>query len=242
MTIIDLSLTELILAFGIVFFGAFAQGVAGFGLALLIGPLLSYISPVFLPGPVVLLVSIITAVMAWNGRHDVNPAGIRRSIGGFMLGTAVAAMIISSLPQRETAFLLAGLILCAVGMSVLGINLPATRKVLFSAGIIGGFMGTVSGVGLPPLALALQNEPGPRLRGTLACVGFFSILMAIAALIMVGKIGLRELYLTLVLAPAVLLGFGASLKATARFDAGYTRPAIFLLSAISAGGLILRNL
>jgi len=242
MSLIDLSIVELAMAFAVVFFGAFAQGVVGFGLALLIGPLLSMISPVFLPGPVVLLVSVITASMAWNGRKAVNVDGVKRSIGGYLLGTLVAAAIISSLPQRETAFLLGGLILCAVGISVAGIHLPATRKVLFSAGIVGGFMGTISGVGLPPLALALQSEPGPRLRGTLACVGFISILMAIVALVGVNKIGLRELTISLCLAPAVLLGFAASVKAAPRFDASYTRPAVFLLSALSAAGLIFRNL
>ncbi len=241
MFVFDLSVVEFALAFGVVVLGAFAQGVVGFGLALLIGPLLNLIAPVFLPGPVVLLVLVITSTMAYNGRHDVNVDGVKRSLGGYLLGTMVAAALVSSLPQRETSFLLGGLILLAVGMSLLGIRLPATRAVLFSAGTVGGFMGTISGVGLPPLALALQNEPGPRLRGTLACVGFFSIIMAIIALVFVGKIGLREAGLAMALAPAVLVGFAISTRVSSRFDAGYTRPAVFLLSALSALLLIYRN-
>lgn len=236
-----LSLTTYMLAFGTVFLGALAQGVAGFGLALIIGPLLVLISPVFLPGPVVLLVAVITSVMAIQGRSNIEPRNVRRTIGGYLAGTVVAAMLLSNLPPRETGLLLGGLILAAVGMSVSGISLPATGRVLFSAGIFGGIMGTVSGVGLPPVALVLQNEPGPRLRGTLACVGFISILMAVVALSLVGRIGQTELLLAAMLAPAVLLGYMASIPVAAYCDAGYTRPAVFLLSAVSAVTLIVRS-
>ncbi|MBG0773846.1 sulfite exporter TauE/SafE family protein [Oleidesulfovibrio alaskensis] len=237
-----LSLSSLGLAFIIVFFGAFAQGVAGFGLALLIGPLLNIIDPVFLPGPVVLLVSIITALMAYSGRRHVSMPSVRGTIGGYLIGTVVAAALISSLPQRETALLLSALILAAVGMSASGLPVPQGKATLLSAGLVGGFMGTVSGVGLPPLALALQNEPGPRLRGTLAFVGLISIIMAQAALAYVGKIGQRELTVALMLAPAVALGYLASRRAAALCDAGYTRPVVFLVSALSAIILIIRNI
>lgn len=239
---LGLSLPQIAAAFAIVFFGAFAQGVAGFGLALLIGPLLNILDPVFLPGPVVMLVCVITALMAYNGRKAISVPSVKRTIGGYLLGTVLAAALISSLPQRETAFLLSALILAAVGMSVFGIKVPSGSGTLFSAGIVGGFMGTVSGVGLPPLALALQNESGPTLRGTLACVGFISIIMAQIALIIVGKLGVRELMIALTLAPAVLAGFLASVKAAAFCDNGYTRPVVFLVSALSAVILIIRNI
>lgn len=239
---LGLPLQSLVLAFVIVFCGAFAQAVAGFGLALLIGPLLILIDPVFLPGPVVMLVSIITALMAYKGRNDVSMPSVKRTIGGYLIGTVIAASVISILPQRKTAFLLAGLILAAVGMSAFGMRIPSNSGTLFSAGIVGGFMGTVSGVGLPPLAIALQHEPGPRLRGTLAFVGFISIIMAQIALVFVGKIGIREAMLALTLSPAVALGFFASRKAAAFCDGGYTRHIVFILSALSAIMLIARNL
>ncbi len=237
-----LSLQSLILAFITVFCGAFAQGVVGFGLALLIGPLLSMIDPVFLPGPVVLLVGIMTALMTYHGRKDVHMPNVKRTIGGYFIGTLIAMAILGSLPQRETALLLGVLILCAIGISFLGITLPTSRTTLLSAGIVGGFMGTVSGVGLPPLALALQHEPGPRLRGTLAFVGFISIIMAQVALISMGKIGLRELRLALLLTPAVPLGYLASRPLAARCDKGYTRYLVFLIAGFSAAMLIMRNL
>lgn len=238
---LELAPQEVLLAFCIVMFGALSQGVAGFGLALLIGPLLVMVDPMFLPGPVVLLVSLVCALMVFKERSAVNVTNVKRTLVGYLLGTGLAAALLTSLPARETALLLGGLILVAVGISAAGLSVPPNRRVLFSAGIIGGFMGTVSGVGLPPLALALQNEPGPRLRGTLACVGLLSIIMAEIALVSIGKIGRDEVLLACILAPAVVIGFLLSTLITRHIDSRFTRPLIFLLSGISAVTSIIKH-
>lgn len=235
---LGLSLTEFTAAFCIVVLGAFAQGVAGFGLALIIGPLLSIISPVFLPGPVVILAGVIAGTMVIKERKAISGTSVKRSLGGYCLGTIMAAALISILPQRELSLIFAALILSAVAMGTLGISLPSTRAVLFSAGTVGGFMGTFSGVGLPPLALALQNEPGPRLRGTLACVGTLSIIMSIVALVAINKLGWQEVLIALSLIPAVFTGFALSIKAAAFCDTGYTKPAVFCVSGLSAVALL----
>ena len=232
---------DFMLAFFVVVFGAFVQGTAGFGLALLVGPLLTMIDPVFLPGPVVIIVGFLTAMMAFKERASVDSTHVKKTILGYVAGTGIAATLLSKLPQQEMAFLLGGLILFAVAISVLGLRVVPSRKILLSAGVLGGFMGTVSGVGLPPLAIALQNESGPRLRGTLACVGSIGIIMAEIALVAVGRIGFHELQIALCLVPGVVLGYMLSIKTIRLFDRNYTRPAVFTLSILSAVTLILRN-
>ena len=238
----DLVWQDFLLAFLIVTFGSFVQGTAGFGLALLVGPMLVMIDPVFLPGPVVLIVGLLTVLMAFRESKSVNRQNVKKTVLGYVLGTVGALVLLSSLPRRETALLLGGLILTAVGISVAGVRVKPTRRVLFSAGIMGGFMGTISGVGLPPVAIALQNESGPGLRGTLAYVGILYISMAVVGLVAVGQLGIRELYLGLCLSPGVVAGYLLAGKATRFVDRGLLRPAVFLISGISAVALIVRNI
>lgn len=239
---LGISFPEFGLAFVIAVLGAFGNGLAGFGLALLIGPFLLMISPAFFPGPIILLVGLITAMVIVKERNAISRTNVKRSLGGFVLGTGVAAMLLTRLPQREVALFFGGIIFFAVAISMLGIVIRPTRKVLFSAGLVGGFMGTLSGVSMPPLALALQGRPGPELRGTIASVGFISVIMSVVALAAVGRLGMKEIQLALCLAPGVIIGYLLSFTVSGVFDKNCTRPAVFLLSSISATAMIVRYL
>lgn len=233
---------DLLLAFLVVTIGAFGNGLAGFGLALLIGPFLLLIDPAFYPGPIVLLVGLMTAMILFRERNAINRTYVKQSIPGFVIGTGLAALLVAHLPHRETAILFGGLIFLGVALSLLGIRITPGKKVLFAAGTMGGFMGTLSGVCVPPLAIALQNSPGPELRGTLSAVGLISVAMSLIALASVGKLGLLQLQLALALAPAAVLGYVLSFKLSPYFDKRCTRPAVFLLSSISAATMLMKYL
>ncbi|SKA83829.1 sulfite exporter TauE/SafE family protein [Desulfobaculum bizertense] len=238
---LGLSPEELSYAFLIVIFGAFSQGVAGFGLALLIGPLLVMMNPVFLPAPVVILVLFICLLTVYRERSAIDLGYVKQTVVGFVIGTSAAAMLLSQLPQRETSLLLGGMILLAVLLSLSGLSVVANSKTLFSAGIIGGFMGTISGVSLPPVAIALQNESAARLRGTLASVGIISIAMAIIALCSIGQVHAREIFLAAFLFPAVLIGFALSSKVAPLVPPRISKALVFALSVISSVTMIIRN-
>jgi hypothetical protein len=233
---------DYLLALVVAVLGAFGNGLAGFGLALLIGPFLLMIDPAFFPGPIILLVGLITTMVMIRERKAVSCSCVRQTLGGFIPGTVLAALIAARLPEREIALLFGGLIFLAVGMSLVGPAIRPGKKILFSAGILGGFMGTLSGVSMPPLALALQNRPGPELRGTIACVGFLSVILSTIALAMVDRLGIKEFQLALCLAPGVVLGYVLSFPVAERFDKRCTRPAVCLLSTISAVAMIVRYL
>lgn len=229
-----LSFDILLPAFAIVFCGAYAQGIIGFGLAMLISPPLRMLSPDFLPGPVLLLVVVMTTTMVWNERSNIDGQGVKRTFGGILLGTVVAVLVLGILPQRETSILLAILILAAVVLSLSGLNIRPGRTVLFGAGLLGGFMGTICGVSLPPLAIALQNEPVPQRRASLACIGLFSVCLSLAALAMVGRITLQECLVAALLTPAVVLGYATARRSAHFFNATILRYGLFLFTSISA--------
>ena len=102
-------------------------------------------------------------------------------------------------------------------------------------------MGTMAAVGGPPIALLLQHSPGPQLRGTLS--GFFVLgaSVSLLALIVIGRFGLPELWLALLLLPGILLGFWASVHAARIMDRGHTRSAVLVLSGAAAVAVIVRQ-
>ena len=60
------------------------------------------------------------------------------------------------------------LVLLAVAVSIQGRRLAPPDRNLAGAGLASGFMGTISGIGGPPIALAYLGLDGPALRATLA--------------------------------------------------------------------------
>lgn len=66
---------------------------------------------------------------------------------------------------------------------------PAT---LLGAGFASGFMGTLTAVGGPPMALVYQNSDGPTVRSTLNTYFAAGALVSIGVLGAVGQFGTRE--------------------------------------------------
>ncbi len=103
--------------------------------------------------------------------------------------------------------------------------------------------GTISSIGGPPMALLYQDAAGSRLRGTLS--GFFvvGVLMSLAALIAIGRFGVAEFRLGLMLVPGSLAGFVISGRTAAIADKGsLTRIAVLTVSGVSGAALIARQL
>jgi hypothetical protein len=184
---------------------------------------------------------VLTLLITYRERAAVDLAGLRWAVIGRVLGTAAAAAFLAATPHDLLAFVFGGLVLLGVGLSAGGLRLRPTPANTLAAGTLSGFMGTISSIGGPPMALIYQAERGPRVRGTLA--GFFLIGTAasIAALAVIGRFGVREVLATLVLLPGVVLGFAVSLYTAGALDRHGVRPLILLLSALAAIGVMVRG-
>ena len=92
------------------------------------------------------------------------------------------------------------------------------------------------------MALVYQDASGARLRATMS--GFFWIgtVLSLVALRLVGRLGVDEIRLTLVLLPALTIGLLTSRWTSSLVDAGYTRPTILVLAAAAGLAVILRQL
>lgn len=222
--------------------GSCLQGAVGFGVNLVATPLLLLLDDTFVPGPVVLTSALLNVlVMRREGRGSIDPS-IRTAIGGQVVGAVVAGLTLSALPADELSLLFAGTVLAAVGLSASGLHLRPTRGTLAGAGLASGFMGTVSGIGGPPIALVYQRADGPTLRGTLAPYFLAGTAVAIPALALAGVLGRDEVVAAALLAPGVVGGFAASRFLVRRVDQREVRPVILALSALTAVAVLVREL
>lgn len=237
-----LSLYEYLLSFIILTCGAVIQGSVGFGLGLLAVPLLILIDPAFIPGPLLLIAFFLNIMISYRERKGADYPSLKWLISGRLLGTILAASILRFLPDNILGILFGTLILMAVGMSSSGLHLTIMPANLFGMGSLSGFMATSVGVGGPPLALLYQKQSGEKIRGTLAAVFLIGTLMSIVSLIIIGRFGYTELSLSVISFPAMVLGFYLSGKTSKYLDRGFLRPAVLLISSLSAIVVIVKSI
>ncbi len=105
-----------------------------------------------------------------------------------MPGTVAGALVVATLPERELALMLAGVVLFGVVLTSVGWAPRPVPSTLLMAGATSGLMGTATSIGGPPMALVWQGKQGACYRGTIS--GFFLIgsLMSVLALAVTGSI------------------------------------------------------
>ena len=237
-----MSWTEIAVVSVTVLVGSTMQGSIGFGMGLLASPILMLVDPRFVPAPVLLATLFLTSLLVVRERRGIDFSGLGWAVAGRFIGTGLAVTVLVALPEDRMTLLFGGLVLLGVGLSLSGLRLTPIRRVLVGAGALSGVMGTVASIGGPPMALLYQDAHGARLRGTMS--GFFWIgtTVSLAALWTIGRFGSEELRLTLILIPAVLLGFLCSGRTSRLVDRGYTRSAVLAVAALTGVLVIFKQI
>jgi uncharacterized protein len=230
------------LAVLIVFVGSVVQGSVGIGLGFVAVPLLVLINPDFVPGPLLLSALVLTLLIAIREHHSIESKNLSWAVFGRTVGTLAGIFLITVIPISKISLLFAGMIILAVIISLMGLRLKLNKKNLFGTGVLSGIMGTTAAIGGVPLAIIYQDFKGPRLRGTLSGIFTFGTILSIIALAVVGKFGLKEFQLGVVLIPGILLGYFISIKTAKYLDQGLIRPIVLLIASFAALGIILRFL
>ena len=236
-----LSPSVLLIASVVMIAGGLVQGSVGFGFALIAAPVLALIDPRLIPGPLIFAGFFLVILQTARERRHIDLTGLKWLVGGRLPGTIAAAAALSVLPERWMGLAFGALVLSAVVMSAGGLRIKPNPWTLVIAGTLSGFMGTISSIGGPPLAIVYQNESGARLRGTLAINFVIGTVLSLIALAAVGRFGGAELRLGLVLVPGIIAGFFLSKWTAPLLDRGYTRPTVLTLSALAALAVILRQ-
>ena len=224
---------ELLLAFVAVLVGAVVQGSVGFGLALVVVPVLALIRPEVLPAVVLLLTMPMATLMVVREWRSADVAGLLPILGGRVLGTLGGVGLLALVPSGFLSVLFGALVLAAVLASLLRLKVSLNYRTKFAGGMVSGVMGTAGGVGGPPLALIYQDRSGPEIRSTLAVAFVFGTGLSLIALFLSGRVGAGHAILTLQLLPGMLLGLFSTRWIAPLLDAFWLRPAVLVFAAAS---------
>ena len=237
-----MSAVDAILAMLVMAAGCALQGAVGFGANLVAAPLLLLLDDTYVPGPTIAATAVLNLlVIRREGAGQVDPT-IRSAVGGQVAGILSAGLLLAVIADEVLSLLFAALVLGAVAMSAVGWHLAKTRTTLTVVGLLAGFMGTVSGIGGPPIALVYQHSDGPTLRGTLARFFMIGNAISIPTLIVAGRLGSEELPAIAVLVPGVLVGYAVSGWLAVHLDKRTARPVILGLSATAAVAVLIQAL
>lgn len=190
-----------------VIIAAIVQSATGIGFGLIAAPVLLLIDPKFVPGTVIFLGTAVSLLSAVRDISDINRPFVAAGIVGRIPAAILAASLVASLSQTVFQIVFACVILFAVAMSLLGPAIRPSVRGMAIAGVLSGFMGTLTSVGGPPFALALQNAPAHQLRATLNGVLLLGACVSMVSLAAFGSFGWAEIVRGLALIPSVLLGF-----------------------------------
>jgi uncharacterized membrane protein YfcA len=229
-----------IAVFALVVLASLVQASIGFGLGLIAAPTLLLIDPQLVPGPLMASGIVLTARVAWRDRAAIDFSGLRFALGGRVLGTLLAAVVWTTLDPRGFDLLFGGLVMLAIILSISGLPVSPTPRMATGAGVLSGFMSTLSSIGGPPIALLYQRQSGPRLRATLSAYFAIGTLVSLLALAAVGHYGRAECALTIFLIPAIVSGDLASRRVRRYVDRVGTRPFVLALAFLSALGVLYR--
>lgn len=237
-----MTLTTFLLITLVVTIGATVQGAVGFGLGLVAVPLLLFIYPQCVPGPMLLAAVCLTTLLTYREWHSILMSDLKWTLGGRVAGIAMAVLALTAVPEGRLDLFLAVLVLVGVALSASGLRVALTPKTMLGAGVLSGFMATTAAIGGPPIALLYQREPGPRLRGTLSAFFVVGAAMSLVGLHLVGRFGLEEAKLAMVMVPGILVGFVLSRRLATLLDRGALRAAVLVISALAAFGVVLKDL
>lgn len=231
-----------LLVFVAVLVGTVVQGSVGFGLALVLVPVLALIRPEVLPATVLLLTMPMAVFMAASERHSVDVSGLIPILVGRFAGTLAGVGLLALVPAGCLSALFGGVVLAAVLVSVLSPRVRLRRRTKFVGGLASGAMGTAGGIGGPPLALVYQDRSGPEVRSTLAVAFAAGTTISLVALFLADRVGREHLSLTLQLLPALLFGLLFARWMAPLLDGRWMRPAILLFAAVSGVAAMLSAL
>ena len=222
---------------------AIIQGSTGFGFALLVAPVLLLMDPAFVPGTVMLLGTLVTLFAAIRELHLVDKKRLAVGLLGRLPGAAIGGFIAAVLAPGYFGILFALLIFIALALSVFGPRIEPSLPNIGLAGFVSGVMGTVTSVGSPPMAIALQNAPGPEMRATASAFLLFGAVISMVALSLFGAFDVDDILRCLVLVPFAAVGFYFSRYVIShrRMDR-YLRPIVLLLCLAMSVLLLIRSL
>lgn len=140
----------------LLFVAACVQGSIGFGLGMLAAPLIALIRPDLLPALILLLAFGMSLAMWGRDRGAVEWSVVGWSLLGRVRGSALGAFAVAMLPVAGLKVVLASAVILGALTSLIGWKPGYSPRNSVTAGAVGGFLGTSTAIGGPPLSLIMR--------------------------------------------------------------------------------------
>jgi uncharacterized protein len=214
--------------------GAVIQRSIGFGINLIVVPVLALTVPSSLPTTAILVALPLSIAIVQHEGHAIDRAGLTWILIGSVPGTILGTVIVAAVDATTLKIVVAFSVLGAVFASVLTPPLRLRPSTQFAGGFASSVTGTAAGIGGPPLALLYQHHEGPTMRSTLAVSFLASTAIAMVSLAIAGQVTLGQIALALVLMPVVVLGSWIGRHTHGALDRRWLRPAVLVFAAVAA--------
>ena len=231
---------EIVVAWIITFSAAVLQGTIGFGFAVLSVPILTLLDPAFTPIPQLFLAAPLTLAAAWRERYNLDLQGLGWIVAGRVPGALLGAWTLTRLPERILDFVIAGIVILAVGAIASGWTIRLNRPNRVVAGFASGFSGTTSAIGGPPMALLYRNASGSVIRSSLGAIFAIGLAINLSSLYATGAVISDDYKVVGLLIVPALAGFLLSSRFTALVEGKNIRTGILVVSAFASVALLVR--
>ncbi|WP_209000921.1 sulfite exporter TauE/SafE family protein [Stappia sp. BW2] len=223
--------------------GTILQKLSGAGFGMIAAPVMTLVAPEWVPGTVLVLGFVIGIGSLLGGRDAVVRSDLPPGLAGRAVGAVIAASLASVVVGSDALpVVIAIIVLLAVALTVAGLSIRISPCSLFIAGVTGGLMGTLSGIGAPPMAILYSTVNARRSAATQNAFFGFGMALSIGALSLAGLIRAPQLALAVTLVPFGLLALRASRPLVARFERRSIRPWALGLATLSAVILLARSI
>ena len=190
----------------LIILGAITQSAIGIGFGIPAG-ILVLLEPSMVPSCIILMGSFLALSNAMLSYKDIIKVDLIYSYTGRVIGSILAMPLIFLTLGTDYYLIVFGvLLLIATYLSAKKWNIVATKKNITIAGTASGIMGTLTGIGGPPMAIVYQNSSAPKVVATLNMFFGIGALFSVLLFVYFDLINLPEVMKSIYLAPGLVIG------------------------------------
>ena len=238
---------ELAFAMGAVFLSSAVAGLVGFGMGMMLSPMLLLVLE---PQPVVLAVNTLSfvglAMIGVRNRKEVSRETAWPLVVAGLCGVPLGLLVLETLAPESLKILIGAVIvaLAVVSLSRKRLPIPKSRVSDAAFGFTGSALVTGLGVGIPIVAWHLFNQ-GHEARTIRVTIAVYYSTVAVFAIVLYVIFGIytgERWLLNLMLLPATLAGFWVASRLVGRMRESMLRFAVVAVIIISGLTLLVREL
>ena len=159
------------------------------------------------PSCIILMGSFLALSNAMLSYKDIIKVDLIYSFTGRVIGSILAMPLIFLTLGTDYYLIIFGvLLLIATYLSAKKWNIVATKKNITIAGTASGIMGTLTGIGGPPMAIVYQNSSAPKVVATLNMFFGIGALFSVLLFVYFDLINLPEVMKSIYLSPGLVIG------------------------------------